>query len=86
MSTETVYMSGAEIGRHFGVGVSAVGNWKVRYPIDHPTYPTPAPDAWMLSGRDRLPLWRADRLPEWEAWRALKKTGGYRRDRDGGAS
>lgn len=87
MTAELCYITAAEVARHFKVRGTAVSNWLVRYPVDHPVFPTPAPDAWMKSGNDRFPLWLAERITDWEAWLARKRAAhAWRPSRAKGAS
>lgn len=85
MTTAPTYINSAEIARRYGVRPTAVTNWRVRYPVDHEVFPTPEPDAWVVRGETKDPLWLKKREAEWDYWRARKRAArAHRPARDGG--
>lgn len=66
------YIGPARIAKHFGVANNTVSGWLAQYPADHPTQPTPMPDAYVIEyGRARA-LWAEGDWAAWDAWKDAK--------------
>jgi hypothetical protein len=73
MNPKFIYINATQLAHEININpnnISAIiKKWK-----HHPNNPTPKPDAYVIDGNYKKPLWRQESLPQWHTWKTQRDT------------